>query len=164
MRNIFKPITIAIAAVTIVSFMPPIDKGKKKRKFIDTANMNPEVKPGDNFFRYANGTWLKNNPVPASKTRWGSFDALREESSKRLKTLLDEAAANTGAGKSTQQIGDFYSSGMDSVTLEQLGYQPIKANLDRIAAVKDINGLLNEMVELRLNAVGGTWLGHCSYT
>ena len=159
MRNIFKPITIAIAAVTIVSFMPPIDKNKKKRKFIDTANMNPEVKPGDNFFRYANGTWLKNNLVPPSKTRWGSFDILREESSKRLKTILDEAAANTGAGKSTQQIGDFYSSGMDSVTLEKLGYQPIKTNLDRIAAVKDINGLLNEMVELRLNAVGGTWLG-----
>jgi putative endopeptidase len=78
MRNIFKPITIAIAAVTIVSFIPPIDKNKKKRKFIDTANMNPEVKPGDNFFRYANGTWLKSNPVPASKTL-GSFDALREE-------------------------------------------------------------------------------------
>jgi len=56
MRNIFKPFTIAIAAVTIVSFIPPIDKGGKKRKFIDSANMNPEVKPGDNFFRYANGT------------------------------------------------------------------------------------------------------------
>jgi len=159
MRNILKPFTIAIAAVTIVSFMPPIDKVKKKRKFIDSANMNPEIKPGDNFFRYANGTWLKNNPVPASKTRWGSFDALREESSKRLKTLLEDAAANTASGKGTQQIGDFYSSGMDSVTLEQLGYQPIKGNLNRIAAVKDINALLNEMVALRLDAVGGTWLG-----
>ena len=159
MRNILKPITIAIVAVAIVSFMPPLDKGKKKRKFIDSANMNPEIKPGDNFFRYANGTWLKNNPVPASKTRWGSFDALREESSKRLKTLLEEAAANTAAGKGTQQIGDFYTSGMDSITLEQLGYQPIKGNLDRIAAVKDINALLNEMVTLRLNAVSGTWLG-----
>jgi len=159
MRNIFKPFTIAIAAVTIVSFIPPIDKGGKKRKFIDSANMNPEVKPGDNFFRYANGTWLKNNPVPASKTRWGSFDALREESSKRLKILLENAAVNTAAGKSTQQIGDFYSSGMDSVTLEQLGFQPIKGNLDRIAVVKDIPALLNEMVALRLNAIGGTWLG-----
>ena len=159
MRNIFKPFTIAIAAVTIVSFIPPIDKGGKKRKFIDSANMNPEVKPGDNFFRYANGTWLKNNPVPASKTRWGSFDALREESSKRLKILLENAAVNTAAGKSTQQIGDFYSSGMDSVTLEQLGFKPIKGNLDRIAVVKDIPALLNEMVALRLNAIGGTWLG-----
>ncbi len=48
---------------------------------------------------------------------------------------------------------------MDSVTLEQLGYQPIKANLDQIAAIKDVNGLLNNMADLRLNAIGGTWLG-----
>ncbi len=71
MRNIFKITSITVAAFAIVSFAPPGDKGKKKQKFIDAANMSPEIKPGDNFYRYANGTWIKNNPVPASKNTLG---------------------------------------------------------------------------------------------
>lgn len=55
------------------------------KKFIDPANMDVTVKPGDNFYLYANGAWLKKTPIPASKTRWGSFDALAEESSLALK-------------------------------------------------------------------------------
>ncbi|CAF5006713.1 unnamed protein product, partial [Rotaria sp. Silwood1] len=80
--------------------------------------MDLSVRPGDNFYVYANGNWLKNNPVPASKTRWGSFDELREESSKRLQTLLDDAAKNTGRDRKTQIIGDFYAAGMDSTAIE----------------------------------------------
>ena len=63
----------------------------KNFKFIDPANMDLSVKPGDNFYLYANGTWLKNNPVPASKTRWGSFDVLRQTSLDRLKLLCEDA-------------------------------------------------------------------------
>ena len=55
--------------------------------------MDLTVKPGDNFYLYATGNWLKKNPIPASKTRWGSFDLLRQQSSERLKGLLEEAAA-----------------------------------------------------------------------
>ncbi len=66
-------------------------------KFIDGAIMDLTVKPGDNFYLYVNGNWIKNNPVPASKTRWGSFDVLREQSSHRIQGLLEEAAASTSA-------------------------------------------------------------------
>ncbi len=66
-----------------------ISSAQKTKKFIDPANMDLSVKPGDNFYLYANGTWIKNTPVPASKTRWGSFDKLAEESSEALKGLLD---------------------------------------------------------------------------
>src|SRR5947208_11370427 len=86
----------------------------KNFKFIDHANMDLSVKPGDNFYLYANGNWIKKNPVPASKTRWGSFDMLREESSKNLQALLEDAEKNTGKDRATQMIGDFYRSGMDS--------------------------------------------------
>ena len=64
---------------------------KETRKYIDKSNMDLKTKPGNNFYGYANGNWVKNNPVPASKTRWGSFDELREESSKRLQSLLEES-------------------------------------------------------------------------
>jgi putative endopeptidase len=83
-------------------------------KYIDKANMDLSVKPGDNFYEYADGNWVKSNPVPASKTRWGSFDLLREQSSQRLKTLLENAEKNRSKNRQTQIIGDFYTSGMDS--------------------------------------------------
>ncbi len=55
-------------------------KGKAPVKYIDPANIDTRVKPGDNFYLYANGNWLKNNPVPASKTMWGSFNVLYDSS------------------------------------------------------------------------------------
>jgi len=127
------------------------DPGKKprKKKYIDKSNMDLSVKPGDNFFQYANGTWLKNNPVPASKTRWGSFDVLREESVQRLKNLLEEVGSSAGTETATRMIGDFYASAMDSISIESKGWQPIKADLDRITAIKDVNGIINEIATLR---------------
>src|SRR5665213_1159636 len=90
------------------------------------------VKPGDNFYLYVNGNWIKNNPVPSSKTRWGSFDELREESSKHLRTLLEDATKNPKRDRLTQMIGDFYASGMDSAAIEKKEYQPIEADLKRL--------------------------------
>jgi putative endopeptidase len=146
----FRNLLLALVAIAVVSWTPP---GKKKKKFIDPSNMDLSVRPGDNFYEYANGNWMKQNPVPASKTRWGSFDELREESSKRLRILLDEAAANTGKNSQSQKIGDFYSSGMDSATIEKLGYQPIRADLDRIAAISAPEGVLAEMAYERTQGI-----------
>jgi len=151
-----KSLLWALTAFTLLSFTPP---GKKKKKFIDPANMDLSVKPGDNFYEYANGNWVKNNPVPASKTRWGSFDELREESLSRLRTLLDEAAAGAAKDPKMQKIGDFYTSGMDSAHLETLGYQPIQADLDRIAAVANIDGLLSEMCYERVHGLPASLVG-----
>ena len=99
------------------------------KKFIDPANMDVSIKPGDNFYRYANGNWIKNNPVPPSKVRWGSFDNLFEETRKRLQTLLETAAAKASTDPASQKIGDFFTSGMDSLTIEKRGFEPIKPEL-----------------------------------
>jgi putative endopeptidase len=151
-----KSLLWALTACSILSFIPP---GKKKRKFIDPANMDLSVRPGDNFYEYANGNWIKGNPVPSSKTRWGSFDELREESLVRLRTLLDQAAADAAKDPKMQKIGDFYSSGMDSAALEKLGYQPIQADLDRIASVGSIDALLTEVAYEHMHGVGSTLVG-----
>lgn len=158
MKNIVKTLIIVITAVIITGFNPP-GKEKKKRKFIDPANMDLSVKPGDNFYLYANGNWLSKNAIPASKTRWGSFDELREENSKRLQALLQDASAGASANQKMQRIGDFYTSGMDSARSESLGFQPVKDDLDRINSLKDITGLLNEISYERVNSIGGSLLG-----
>lgn len=124
-----------------------------KKKFIDRANMDFSVKPGDNFYLYANGGWLKKNPVPASKTRWGSFDALREESSKRIQSLLLSAQKNRGKDRLHQMIGDFYTSAMDSVAIEARGYQPIKEELDAIAALNNKQEVVMQVATLRTQAI-----------
>jgi len=158
MRNIVKTLIIVITAVAVTGFNPP-GKEKKKRKFIDPANMDLSVKPGDNFYLYANGNWLNKNAVPASKTRWGSFDELREENSKRLQALLQDASTGASANQKMQRIGDFYTSGMDSARIESLGFQPVKEDMTRINAITDVAGLLNEISYQRVNSIGGSLLG-----
>jgi putative endopeptidase len=116
-----------------------------KTPFIDRQNMNLAVKPGDDFYQYANGEWLKKNPVPASKTSWGSFDILYEKSLDAMKTLLEEAAKNPGKGRLHQMVGDFYASGMDSLAIDQKGFDPIKADLARIERVQNKADLMNEI-------------------
>jgi putative endopeptidase len=120
---------------------------KSERKLLDPANMDTTVKPGDNFFLYANGTWLKNNPVPPSETRWGSFNELVENNYKALHGLLDEAAAkkDAAAGSAEQKVGDLYRTGMDSAAIDKAGITPLNGVLSRIDAIKDANGLMSEV-------------------
>ncbi|MBS1774371.1 MAG: M13 family metallopeptidase [Bacteroidetes bacterium] len=117
------------------------------RKFLDPANMDTTVRPGDNFFMYANGAWLKSNPVPADKTRWGSFNELQENNYKALHELLDAAANNkeAKAGSADQKVGDFYRSGMDSATIDKGGITPLSNLFKRIDAITDGNGIMKEI-------------------
>ena len=153
MNTFFKVLTISALATAAAAF------SDKKPKYIDPANMDLSVKPGDNFYLYANGNWIKKNPVPASKTRWGSFDMLREESSKRLQSLLEEAAKNPGKDRLTQMIGDFYRSGMDSVAIDARGYKPIEGELDRLAALNNKQEVLNEVATLRTRGIASPLFG-----
>lgn len=157
--NSFKQKTgLAMASVvccTLALAGPGEKFSKEKIKYIDKANMDRSVKPGDNFYKYANGGWVKNNPVPSSKTRWGSFDMLREESSKRLQSLLEEAASKKDRDRKTQVIGDFYFSGMDSAAIEARGYDPIKPDLNRVNTLSSYNDVLREISFERSNGMGG---------
>ncbi|WP_342328982.1 M13 family metallopeptidase [Pedobacter sp. FW305-3-2-15-E-R2A2] len=124
-------------------------------KFIDPANMDLTVKPGDDFYKYASGTWIKNNPVPAKETRWGSFNALRDFNINAVKGLVEDAAADKSApaGSVKRRVGDFYTAAMDSITIEKLGYTPIKADLAKIQLIKDIPGILDHAAYLRTSGL-----------
>lgn len=148
---------LAGIAICLLSFTPP-GKNNKKRKFIDPANMDLSVKPGDNFFLYANGNWIRKNPVPASKTRWGAFGVIDEENNNRMHQLLEDAAKNESAGK-FKKLGDYYLSGMDTVTIEKAGFQPIVSHLERIKNLKTKDDILNEIAYERVNGIAGPLFG-----
>jgi len=130
-------------------------------KLIDPANMNLSVKPGDDFYEYASGTWIKNNPVPAKETRWGSFNELRDFNINAVKGLVQEAAADRSApaGSPKRRVGDFYTAAMDSLTIEKLGYTPIKADLARIKKIKDLQGVLQETITMRSAGIASPMFG-----
>ena len=130
---------------------------------LDPANLDRSVKPGDDFFHYANGAWLKSNPIPADQTRWGSFNALEERNKAALHAILDQCAADVangdGAarpGSNEQKVGDFYASGMDEAAIEQAGVQPLAPYFERIAALKDraeLPKLLADLQALDVNVL-----------
>lgn len=126
-----------------------------QKKLIDVANMDLSVKPGDDFYTYANGTWLKNNPIPAKEVRWGSFNVLRDFNINAVKTILVDAQNNKSAkpGSLEQRVGDFYAAGMDSLTIEKLGFTPIKGYLANIEAIKNIDGVINSIATLRTTGI-----------
>lgn len=156
MKNFIKVLAVGVSAAAILAFTPP---GGKKPKYIDKTNMDMAVKPGENFYLYANGSWLKANPVPASKTRWSAIDVLREESSKRMQSLLIEASKKAATNPQMQKIGDFYLSGMDTVTINNLGYEPIKADLQRIDAISSVDDLLKEIAYEKTSGTGSALFG-----
>jgi putative endopeptidase len=130
-------------------------------KLIDPANMDLTVKPGDDFYNYASGTWVKNNPVPAKETRWGTFNALRDFNSNAVKSLVEEAAADKSApaGSVKKRVGDFYAAAMDSAAIEKLGYTPIKADLEKIKQIKTLQNILDQVAYMRTSGIGGPMFG-----
>ncbi len=119
-----------------------------KKSYFDVSGMDSTVTPGENFFLYANGKWLKNTQIPGDQTGWGSFYTLYEENISKLRTILEESGRGQHAsGSLEQKVGDYYLSGMDTSAIDKLGATPVKAMLDRIESVKDIKELMALNVE-----------------
>ncbi|MCI1188121.1 M13 family metallopeptidase [Hymenobacter sp. DH14] len=127
------------------------------------AALDTTVAPGDDFFSYANGTWIKNNPIPASESNMGIGKKVQDEVYARLRqTSIEAADAKAAAGSNQQKIGDFWAVGMDSVKADKLGATPLKAELDRIAAMKtaaDVPGVIAHEIPLGVRALIGPRVG-----
>ncbi|WP_026709640.1 M13 family metallopeptidase [Flavobacterium filum] len=117
---------------------------------INLNHMDKTVKPSDNFFRYVNGTWLDNTEIPADRTRWGSFDELREKTDKDMMEILKEALKNPAYTADSDQgkALNLYRSVMDTITRNKQGVKPLKSYLDKINAVKSVADLNNLLIEM----------------
>src|SRR5438094_2228640 len=118
---------------------------------LDPKNMDTSVKPREDFYLYANGGWLKRNPVPREYSRGGRFSEL-EEKNKKAPHKIAEKTANAHLDANTapevQKVGDYYASGMDEKTIETARIKPLEDELKRIDAIKDRAGLLNPIARL----------------
>jgi putative endopeptidase len=96
--------------------------------------MDPAISPRTNFFLFANGSWVKNNPVPPDKARWASFDELQQRNWNLLRALLESAAADRSesAPGPRRLVGDFFASAMDTNRAEELALRPLREDLQRI--------------------------------
>ena len=127
---------------------------------IDKADMDLSVKPGDDFYRYANGGWMQNNPLKAEYARFGSFDVLRERNVEDLNALFAEMTTmNPEPGTIDQKIVDLYKQGLDSVRLNEEGAAPLKKYLDEIYALTDKKALAAHLGKLNLVGEGGFFGG-----
>jgi len=109
----------------------------KKNEGIDLANMDTSYKPGDNFYMYAIGGWKKNNPIPDEYSVYGAFNQLDQQNTQMLKDLFDELTKQKDLNDEQKKILNFYSSGMDTNSIEQSGIEPLKPYLDEINQLKD---------------------------
>jgi len=107
------------------------------RAELDLKNFDLKVRPQDDFYRYANGTWLDKNPVPPAFERWGGFIQLQEDNQKKLLTICERVAAKTtGATAVEKMVGDFFASGMDEAAINAAGLKPLEPELARLKTIK----------------------------
>ena len=113
------------------------------------ANIDTTVNPGQDFFEYANGKWIKDHPIPADESSWGIGNIVYNENQQRLREISEEAAKEGGAkGSAGQKIGDFWTAAMDSVTVEQQGTKYLQPYIDEINSITDIPSLMKTVADL----------------
>lgn len=111
--------------------------------------IDKEVRPQDDFFKYANGTWLKNTVIPEDKSRFGMFNVVHDRTQQRLKAIIQDASGKTSeAGSNDQKLGDMYNSFMNVEKANELGVKPLQPHLDAIAGLKDKKAIAGKIAEL----------------
>src|ERR1044071_4378031 len=118
---------------------------------LDANNRDSSVKPGDDFFSYANGAWIKRTEIPPEYSRWGAFNELIERNNDALHTIAEKAAQTPVAPKlapETQKVGDYYASGMDEKAVEAARTTPLADEFQKIDAIKDHQDVQKEIAHL----------------
>jgi putative endopeptidase len=137
-----------------------IDAPKQDTHGIVVANIDPSVKPGEDFNEYANGAWMKRTEIPSDRGRVGVFNSLADLSNKRTVGLIEEAAKSSApAGSSVRKIAALYNSYMDEAAIEAKGVDPLRPHLDAIAAIRDKRELaraLGESLRSDVDALNNT--------
>ncbi|HVW11810.1 MAG TPA: M13 family metallopeptidase [Bryobacteraceae bacterium] len=140
------------AALSAVAFAQtaaaPGEPVLKDAKVFDPSAIDRSADPCTDFYQYACGSWLKNNPIPADQASWGRFSELNERNRVILRDILEAAAAAKNRDADTQKIGDYYESCLDQKTIDARGLTPIQKELDAIDAMKSLKDLAPVLAHL----------------
>ena len=155
-----QPIQIALATVFISaargaespapSQTPPIPA-------FSISYMDQTVNPASDFYHFGDGTWLKNNPVPADKSRWASFNELADRNWYLIQGILNDATTDTTSPPHSprREVGDFFASAMDTNRIEKLGLKPIASDMKRIDRIKSTQDLFALLADFHRRGIGG---------
>src|SRR5579871_3990053 len=150
MKKIFFPLLATSIILIMGTACNAPDKSSAGADFIDRSAMDSSVKPGDNFYLYVNGKWLKNAVIPSTESGVGGFNDLYNKTQANLRGLLDSISkTNNTPGSIEQKVADFYASGMDSTTVDKRGYEPLKPYLQKISDSKNAKDVLAYIIELQ---------------
>ena len=146
---------------SLAAFGPPTKPSPPQQGVgINLANLDKSVSPCQDFYHYANGSWLKNNPIPAAETRWGAFNELGDRNQAIEKRILEKAATDARtarAGTNEQKVGDFYAAAMDSLGIETAGLKYLQPHLDRIKNLKNLGEVQQYLADPK--SYGAGWYG-----
>ena len=139
--------------IALLAFVATACNTSKQRDIL-AENIDTTINPADDFFAYANGFWLKHNPIPGDETSWGIGQLVNEEIYSRKLKINEAAAAKSNAKGIDQQIGDFWKAAMDTVAIEKQGLSPLQAEITAIQNTTDLPSLLNQSAKMHAYGVG----------
>jgi putative endopeptidase len=132
-----------------IAFFSCKTKTTETKKDVFAANIDSSYNPGDDFFMFANGKWIKNNPIPPEESSWGIGYIVNNENEQRIHEICEEAAKEGGAkGSASQKIGDFWTAAMDSAAIEKQGTKYLQSYLEKINSITDIPSFINVVADL----------------
>ena len=146
--------TLGALLFSIAASSPAQDPAPARSPVLDLTSMDRTVDPCTDFYQYACGGWQRRNPIPPDQSSWDVYSKLEEENEKFLRTILEQAAAGAEQDPVSHQIGDYYGACMDEAKAEALGAQPLRADLDRIAAVASRDDLVPLVARLQRESFG----------
>ena len=154
MRKLTAPALIC-SAILMSCNMNNTKQDSIQKKDILAMNVDSTVKPGDDFFLFANGGWIKRTPIPESESSWGLAYMVQDEIYTKLKKINDDAAAKAGdKGSISEKIGNFWKSGMDSVAINKAGLSPLNENMKMIDSMTRNAGIITVAAALQKKGVG----------
>ncbi|HKT29448.1 M13 family metallopeptidase [Dyella sp.] len=152
--------TTALAAAPATTGNPPTAKTGRTDIGIDLKGIDHAVKPGDNFFDYANGVWVKNTQIPPDRSSTGTFLQVYQLAEKQTSQLIRNLAqGHAPAGSNERKIADYYAAYMNEANIEKLGLSPLKPELDRIDAIKtrdDLASVLGSQMRADVDPINAT--------
>jgi putative endopeptidase len=150
MKNHFFQLSLLLIVTIFISCTNTAKKEQTTDPLV--SHIDSTVKPGEDFFLFANGKWFKEHPIPASEQNNGVWQLIQDTINAQIRNICQSSAALKDApkGSAKQKIGDFFFTGMDSISLNRKGISDLKADLDRIDRIKDINGIMKEAAYIHI--------------